>query len=238
MFYFLRLRRTTIGIERRSARSTESCHGLRGRRGRLFTLWQVRIEKAEHMRVLDDADAFLFLQLGNLAMEPLHRGPVHLRTEMMLLVVAIVEEEPIIDLPVAAHAPRDGLVRVRAVMAVKTIQITEAVAEIEKRQEIEKHVTPVKQEHHEQGGSECGQFNVAPKEIAVAALAQFPTDRTDIVPEKAEEHVTPWILRFAVVAMFIDRNPVNGLASFVRPIGVAFMVLHVDGVVVGLRKAT
>ena len=68
------------------------------------------------MRVIDDADAFLFLQIGDLAMEPFHFRPVHFRTEMMFGVVAVVEENPVIDFPVAAHAPGDRFVRVAAVM--------------------------------------------------------------------------------------------------------------------------
>ena len=40
------------------------------------------------------------------------------------------------------------------------------------------------------------------------------------------------------MAVFINGDPVDRLARLVRPIGVAFVVLHVDGVVVSLRKAT
>src|SRR5205823_9848561 len=114
----------------------------------------------------------------------------------------------------------------------------ETVAKIEKRQEIKKDVTPVEQEHHEQGGGERSQLEVAPKEIAIAPLAQFTADRADIVPEKAEEHIAPWIFCFAIAAMFVNRNPVNCLARLVGPICVALVVLRVDGIVVSLRKAT
>src|SRR5207253_3484753 len=137
------------------------------------------------MGSLDDADAISFLPIRNLAMESFHFRPMHFRTEMMFGVVSVVEEKPIIDFPVAAHAPRHRFVRVRAIVPVIPIQITEAVAEIEKRQEIKKHVTPVEQEHHKQGGGERSQLEVAPKEIAVAPLAQFAADRADVVPEKA-----------------------------------------------------
>ena len=37
--------------------------------------------------------------------------------------------------------------------------------------------------------------------------------------------------------MFVNGDPVDGFAVVVGPIGVALMVLHVDGVVIGLREA-
>ncbi len=97
------------------------------------------------MRALDRADAFLFLQIGNALPERFHFRPVHFGPEMVLGVIAVIEEEPVINFAVAAHSPGDRLIRVRAVMAIITVQVTETVAEIEKRQEIEDHVTPVKQ---------------------------------------------------------------------------------------------
>ncbi len=55
---------------------------------------------------------------------------------MVLGVVAVVEKQPVIDFSVTAHAPGDRFVGIRAVMAVVTVQITEAVPEIPERQEI------------------------------------------------------------------------------------------------------
>jgi tRNA(Ile2) C34 agmatinyltransferase TiaS len=39
------------------------------------------------------------------------------------------------------------------------------------------------------------------------------------------------------MTMFVNGNPINGFAVVVGPIGIALMVLHVDGVVIGLREA-
>ena len=61
---------------------------------------------------------------------------------MVFCVITVVKEEPVIDFAVAAHAPGNWLVRIRAVMPVIAIQITKAVAEIPKRQEKE-HEPPV-----------------------------------------------------------------------------------------------
>ena len=68
---------------------------------------------------------------------------MHLRPEMVLGVVAVIEEQPVIDLSVAADAPRYRLVGISTVVAKITVQITETVSEVIKRQEIKNHVTPV-----------------------------------------------------------------------------------------------
>ena len=48
------------------------CHRLRSSRSTFTTLWQIGIEKAEHVCALDRADAFLFLQVGNTLAELFH----------------------------------------------------------------------------------------------------------------------------------------------------------------------
>src|SRR5207244_2220238 len=133
-------------------------------------------------------------------------------------VIAIVEKKPVIDLTVAAHAPGDRFIGIRAVMPIVPIQVTEAVPEVKKRQEIENHVAPVKQEHDKKRSRERGQLDVAPEQIAVTALAQFFTNRTDIIAEETEKHIAPRTLRFAVVAVFVDRKPIDGLAVLILSI--------------------
>src|SRR5689334_4371187 len=64
------------------------------------------------------------------------------RPKVMLGVVAVVEENPVVKFPVATHSPGDRLVRVGAIMAKVSVQVAEAMAEIEKRKE-EEHVAPV-----------------------------------------------------------------------------------------------
>ncbi len=94
------------------------------------------------MGMIDDADAFPFLQLGDLPLELFHFRPMHFRTEMMLGVVAVVEEKPIVNLPIATYAPRDRFVRVSAVVTEISIQVTEAMTQVEEGQK-EQHVTPI-----------------------------------------------------------------------------------------------
>ena len=48
----------------------------------------------------------------------------------MFGVIAVVKEQPVIDLSVATHAPCDWLVGVRSVVPVIAIQVTETMAEV------------------------------------------------------------------------------------------------------------
>src|SRR5260370_33537301 len=101
------------------------------------------------------------------------------------------------------------------------------MAEIEKRQEIENHVAPVKEEHHEEHASECRQLDISPDEFATAAFAQFSANCTNIVTEKTEEDIAPRVLRFAIVPVFVDRDPIGRFTVLIWPIGIAFMMFHV-----------
>src|SRR6266403_4807370 len=190
------------------------------------------------MRAFDGANALFFLQLSNALAEGFHFCPMHFRPEMVFGVVAVVEKEPVVDFSVAAHAPGDWFVRVGAVVAIVTVQITETVAEIPERNHKEDHVSPIEEKHDEKRGRERSQFDVSPKNVAVPALPQLATDRADIVAEKTQKHITPRIFRFPVVAVAIDRQPIKGVTTFILPVRIAFVVLHVHCVVKRLRKTT
>src|SRR4051812_41284780 len=95
---------------------------------------------------------------------------MHLGTEMMLGVVAVVEEEPIVNLAVIADAPRDRLVGIPAVVAKVTVQVAEAVPQIKEGQE-KQHVAPVDkmdrpgrndQRHGQQNGDEYRELDRSP----------------------------------------------------------------------------
>ena len=184
--------------------------------------------------MVDHANTFLLLQIGNAPAESFHFGPMDFWAEMMLGVIAIVKEKPVIDLAVAAHAPRNRFVGIRAVVPEIAVQITEAVTEIKKWQEVENDVAPVEQKHDEERSGESGQFDISPREIAIAALAQFFANRANIIAKETQKNVAPRVFRFAVVAMFVDRDPIDGLTVFVGSISIALVMLHVDSVVVRL----
>ena len=157
---------------------------------------------------------------------------------MVLGVVAVVEEQPVVNFAVAAHAPRDRFVRVAAVMPVIAVQETEAVAEVPKWNEEKNHVTPVEAEQDKKRGCERGQLDPAPSHVAVVAFAQFLSDQADIIAEKTEEDVAPGIFGFALVTVPINGDPVHRFALFVWPVGIAFVMLHVNAVIVSLGKTT
>ena len=114
-----------------------------------MTRRQIRIEKPEHVGVINNADAFLPLHLGDVLVKPFHFCPMHLRPEMMFGVISVIEENPVINFAVTAHAPRNRGVWIAAVMTEVPVKVTEAVSEVEKRQKEKNDVTPVQQEHDE-----------------------------------------------------------------------------------------
>src|ERR1044071_9322516 len=133
-----------------------------------------------------------------------HLRPMDFGPEMVLGMVAVVEKQPVVDFSITAYTPCNRFIRVRSIMAIVTVEITKAVAEVPERQEIKNDVAPVKQEHHEKRNCERCQFEIAPEKISVLAFAQFFPDRPYVVAEKAQEHVTPWVFGLAVVAVTIN----------------------------------
>jgi len=165
------------------------------------------------VRVPNSADAFLLLQILDASAEFFHLSPVDLRTKMMFGVIAVVEKQPVVDFSVATHAPRNRLIGVRSVMAVIAIQVTKTMAEIPERQEIHDE-SPVNEmnrirgyddRHYEKHCGECRQLKVAPKIIAVLSFPQVIADGADIVAEETQKNIAPRILRFAIVAVSVDR---------------------------------
>src|SRR6266496_4670556 len=104
------------------------------------------------------------LLLDNLIAKGLHPCPMHLRPEMMLRVVAIEEPSPVVEFFVGAHAPRNRLVGVAAVMPIVTVQIRQAVAKVPKRQK-KTDVTPVENAQDNERCDERGQLKDSPKRL-------------------------------------------------------------------------
>ena len=165
-----------------------------------------------------------------------HLRPMHFGPEMVLGMVTVVEKQPVVDSSVAAYTPGDRFIRIRSIMPIVAVEITEAVAQVPERQEIKNHVAPVEQEHHEECGRKRGQLDVAPEKVAVIAFAQFSTNCSDIVAKETQEHIPPWIFRFAVVTVPIYGQPINSIALFVLAIGIPLVMLHVHAIVYRLRE--
>src|SRR5436190_2001764 len=127
-------------------------------------LRQVGIEEAEGMRRFDDANASGTLLFDNLIAKGLHPRPMDLRPEMMFGVVAVEEPDPVIKLVVAAHAPGDRLIGIAAVMAVVTVQVREAMAEVPEADQ-EDNVVPVQDAERDERSDEKNQLEHAPERL-------------------------------------------------------------------------
>ena len=171
-------------------------------------------------------------------MELFHFRPMHLGSEMMLGMIAVIKEEPVIDPAVTTHAPGDRLIGIAAVMTKITVQVTEAVTKIKEGQEIKDDVTPVEAKHDKERARDSSQLDVSPAYLRFAALAQLAFDRRRIVAKETQKDIAPRVLRLVLVPMPINREPVDRLTIFIFPVAVAFMMLSVNNVVVSLRKTS
>src|SRR6516225_9261451 len=93
---------------------------------------QIRVEKPERVRHLDNTRTRFALLLNDLIAKRLHPCPMHLWAEMMFGVVTVVEPRPVIELAVGAYTPGNRLVWIATVVPIVTVQIREAVAKIPK----------------------------------------------------------------------------------------------------------
>ena len=117
------------------------------------------------MRHLDHAHASLALLLHDLITERLHSRPMHLWPEMMFRVVAVEEPNPVVELTVTAHAPRNRVVGISAIMPIVSVQIRQAVTKIIERQK-ETDVMPVKNTEYSKRRDEARQLEHSPKRFA------------------------------------------------------------------------
>ena len=119
----------------------------------LAELWQIGIEKTEGVWWFDYPDSGGALLFDDLIAERFHPGPMDLGPEMVLGMVAVEKPDPVVKPVVAAYAPGDRLIGVSAVMAVVTIQVGEAMAEIPEADQ-ENDVMPVQDAEGDEGADE------------------------------------------------------------------------------------
>src|SRR5437016_1460751 len=120
------------------------------------------------------------------------------------------------------------------------------MAKVPERQEIQ-HESPVNEvnrirryddRHDQKRRGECRQLNVAPEFIAVLPFPQVLADRADFIAEETQKNIAPRIFGLAVVAVPVDRYPVNRVTFFILPVRVPLVMLHMHAVVHRLRKTT
>ena len=81
------------------------------------------------------------------------------------------------------------------------------------------------------------QFEHSPKCLARILALQFLENGLGILAEEADERVFQRMFRFAVVAVFINRNPIDRVTMIVRPVGVPLVMLHVNALIKNLAEA-
>src|ERR1700730_17117606 len=87
---------------------------------------------------------------------------------------------------------------------------------------------PVQDAHENKETDECGNFDHAPVSICAALAFDLSEDRFWIIAQIAEKDVAPDILRLTIVAMSVNRQPVDGLSFFVGPVAVAHVMPMMD----------
>src|SRR5262245_9013770 len=147
------------------------------------------------------------------ATEFFHLCPMHFWTEMVLGVITIVEEQPVIDFSVTAHAPGNRFVGIGSVMAIVAVQITETMTEIPERQE-KQNESPVNEmnrirrnddRHDQESCGESRQLKLPPNIVAVLSFLKVLANRADIITKETQKNIAPRVFGFAVVAVSVDR---------------------------------
>src|SRR2546430_13156852 len=114
---------------------------------------QIRVEKTQGVRWLDYPHPGRTLLLGNLVAKGLHSCPMNFWPEMVFGVIAVIEPGPVVQFVIGAHAPRNRLIRIAAIVAIVTVQIREAVAKVPEWQK-KTDVMPIKNAENNEGRDE------------------------------------------------------------------------------------
>ena len=106
---------------------------------------------------------------------------------------------------------------------------------IERQEEQDKF--PVQDAHENKETDERGNFTNTPIRIRTALAFDFRKDRLGIVSQIAEKDVAPDVLSLAIVAVAVDRQPINGLSFFIGPVAIPHVVPMMDIFVECLRES-
>src|SRR5262249_21693653 len=101
----------------------------------------------------------------------------------------------------------------------------------------ETDVMPVKNTEDNKCADKQHKLGHAPKRLARIFPLQFFKDCLGIFTEKAQERVFEWTLRFAVVTVFVNGDPIDGLTVLVGTVSISFVMLHVNAFVENLTEA-
>lgn len=96
---------------------------------------------------------------------------------------------------------------------------------------------PVENPEDDKSRDERRELEDAPKRLARILALQFLINRLGIFTEKTQERIFECTLRFTVVTVFVNRNPIDRLAMLVGAVSISFVMLHVNAFIKDLTKA-
>src|SRR5204863_484226 len=100
----------------------------------------------------------------------------------------------------------------------------------------ENNVVPIEDAQCDERADKENELGHAPERFAFDLAHEGVENGLGIFAEETKERVSKRMFRLAIVTMFVNRDPIDGLAFLVRSVGVAFVVLHVDAVVENLTE--
>ena len=90
-------------------------------------------------------------------------------------------------------------------------------------------------EYHKSRNKAC-QLEYSPKGLAWTFAFKFLEDSLGILAKETDKGVFQRMLRFTVMTVFVDRNPINRVTMIVGSVGVALVMLHVNAVIKNLAE--
>ena len=110
------------------------------------------------------------------------------------------------------------------------------MSDVIKRQK-EQDKFPVQDAHENEETEEGGNFENAPVSVRAALSFDFSKDCFGIIAQIAEKDVAPDVLCLPIVAMAVNRQPIDRLSFFVWAVAVAHVMPMMDILVEGLRES-
>ena len=95
---------------------------------------------------------------------------------------------------------------------------------------------PIENSEDNKRRDEACQLEYSPKGFARTFTFQLLENSLGVLTKETHKRVFQRMLRFAVMPVFVDRNPIGRVTMIVGPIGVTLMMLHVNALVKNLAE--
>ena len=96
---------------------------------------------------------------------------------------------------------------------------------------------PVQYTEDHKSRDEAHQLEHSPKRLARVFSLQFLENGLGILAKETHERVFQRMFRFTVMAVLVNRNPIDRVTMIVGSVGVALVMLHVNALVKDLTEA-